>query len=906
MKRMIKILSKSLTVMTALTLFVTRPIWGASVYDEWLYGDGGADEVKSEEMTEQSAAIDTLNGLGGLFGLSEALMPGVRMSRGEFLNIIMNIAQKGSVLTAEESKFSDIAVNDSYCDAATAAVNLKIIDGADDGSFGPEENISLAAAQKIIVNVLGYRDIAMENGGFPYGYEVLARRLGIGAAVTDREGLYSQEAADLILDMLDADIADIKAVSVKQVNGEPYIESKYDKTTSFLSVMYGVEKISGLAEGNEYTRLFSKDGLGMDKIMIDGELYGYDKNDVKDLLGKYITAYVRDKDKNILYIQDDKDYKMIVISSDDIENIANRCITYTKGNKALRADIPKGAAVIYNNVCLPNYSMDDLNIKNGSIEIIKNPSDRGTVVKIFEYIPAVVSGADAENSAIFARTKDLKAKSVSETAVKYEAGEFDSFELFDAKGVKLSVEDIKADMVLNILISKDGRHMSAYQKGAQSSGKLEAKYIGASPKIVVNADTCELSEMIMSDVDKIDLGKSVSIYTDMFGKVVCVKEGKAVSELFAYLVDVAKETVIDTKYKFKLYDQTGELKILNSSDNIKANGQKLSDDSRVIDNSGFPIAVLYTVDEYGDVNNIYLPDSEGSMLKSICKTPNEKLFYNGGGNLRFAAESGFDGSGFMIDKDTVILETPPDIKEADASLFRKIDPASISQFARYSLVSYTTSDTVGAAEYVIITAKSGDVKKTKDAAFVADIWDGLKSDGTVTKELKLTSYSFSDKVFKTTDSSVISNLTLTTPNGDVQTNVEIGDLIIYNTDAANNIYDIVIAAKGIVKADEIRYWSNAQYNGAWYDNLSLFHGKINRVKDFYADFSLYNDANSKFNLLLNDNIKIIEYNRSAERECDKVRYLDKNQLFVDTDNNSDGKVLLYVKTGTPRIMIIYK
>ena len=906
MKRIIKILSKSLTALTALTLFVTQPIWGASVYDEWLYGTDGDDNTKSEDAIEQSVDIDTLNGLGGLFGLSEALMPGVRISRGEFLNIIMKVAQKGNVLTAEESRFSDIAVNDSYCDAATAAVDLKIIDGAEDGLFYPEENISLAAAQKIIVNVLGYRDIAMENGGFPYGYEVLARRLGIGAAAIDRDGLYSQEVAGLILNMLDADIADIKAVSVKQVNGESYIESKYDKTSSFLYMMYGVEKINGIAEGNEYTRLFGKDGLGKDEIMIDGERYGYDKDDAKDLLGKYITAYVKDEDKSAVYIRDDADYKKTVISSDDIENIANRCITYTKDNKSLRADIPKGAAVIYNNVCLPNYSMKDLNIKNGRIEIIKNPSDKGTVVKILEYVPVVVSGVDTENNIIFAKTKDLKAPSISEIGVKYEADKFDSFELFDAKGAKASFEDIKSDMVLNVLADKDNRRMSVYQKGTQSNGKLEAKYMGDSPKIVVNADACELSKMIMSDVDKIDLGKSVSIYTDMFGKVVRVKEGKAVSELFAYLVGVAKETVIDIKYKFKLYDQTGELKILDSSDNIKVNGQRLSNASNLIDNSGFPTAVLYTVDEYGDVNNIYLPDSEGSMLKSICKTPNEKLFYNGGGNLRFAAESGFDSSGFMVDNDTVILETPPDIKDADSSLFRKINPASISQFERYSLMSYTTSDAVGAAEYVIITAKNGDVKKSKDAAFVADIWEGLKSDGTVTKELKLTSYSFSDKVFKTTDSSVISNLTLTTPNGDVQTNVEIGDLIIYNTDAANNIYDIVIAAKGIVKADEIKYWTNAQYNGAWYDNLALFHGKINQVKDFYVDFSLFSDANSRFNILLNDTIKIIEYNRNAERECDKVRYLDKNQLFVDADNNSDGKVLLYVKTGTPRIMIIYK
>ena len=906
MKRIIKILSKSLSALTALTLFVTQPIWGASVYDEWLYGTDGDDNTKSEDAIEQSVDIDTLNGLGGLFGLSEALMPGVRISRGEFLNIIMKVAQKGNVLTAEESRFSDIAVNDSYCDAATAAVDLKIIDGAEDGLFYPEENISLAAAQKIIVNVLGYRDIAMENGGFPYGYEVLARRLGIGAAAIDRDGLYSQEVAGLILNMLDADIADIKAVSVKQVNGESYIESKYDKTSSFLYMMYGVEKINGIAEGNEYTRLFGKDGLGKDEIMIDGERYGYDKDDAKDLLGKYITAYVKDEDKSAVYIRDDADYKKTVISSDDIENIANRCITYTKDNKSLRADIPKGAAVIYNNVCLPNYSMKDLNIKNGRIEIIKNPSDKGTVVKILEYVPVVVSGVDTENNIIFAKTKDLKAQSISEIGVKYEADKFDSFELFDAKGAKASFEDIKSDMVLNVLADKDNRHMSVYQKGTQSNGKLEAKYMGDSPKIVVNADACELSKMIMSDVDKIDLGKSVSIYTDMFGKVVRVKEGKAVSELFAYLVGVAKETVIDIKYKFKLYDQTGELKILDSSDNIKVNGQRLSNASNLIDNSGFPTAVLYTVDEYGDVNNIYLPDSEGSMLKSICKTPNEKLFYNGGGNLRFAAESGFDSSGFMVDNDTVILETPPDIKDADSSLFRKINPASISQFERYSLMSYTTSDAVGAAEYVIITAKNGDVKKSKDAAFVADIWEGLKSDGTVTKELKLTSYSFSDKVFKTTDSSVISNLTLTTPNGDVQTNVEIGDLIIYNTDAANNIYDIVIAAKGIVKADEIKYWTNAQYNGAWYDNLALFHGKINQVKDFYVDFSLFSDANSRFNILLNDTIKIIEYNRNAERECDKVRYLDKNQLFVDVDNNSDGKVLLYVKTGTPRIMIIYK
>ena len=99
MKRIIRILYKSLTALTALTFFLTQPIWGASVYDEWLYGVGGANEVKSEEPVEQSADIDTLNGLSGLFGLSNALMPGVRISRGEFLNIIMKIAQKGNVLS---------------------------------------------------------------------------------------------------------------------------------------------------------------------------------------------------------------------------------------------------------------------------------------------------------------------------------------------------------------------------------------------------------------------------------------------------------------------------------------------------------------------------------------------------------------------------------------------------------------------------------------------------------------------------------------------------------------------------------------------------------------------------------------------------------------------------------------
>lgn len=62
-------------------------------------------------------------------------------------------------MTGANAAFSDVADNNSYKKAITTLSKLKVINGYDDGTFGPEKDITRAEFTKIIVYMLGYEDL---------------------------------------------------------------------------------------------------------------------------------------------------------------------------------------------------------------------------------------------------------------------------------------------------------------------------------------------------------------------------------------------------------------------------------------------------------------------------------------------------------------------------------------------------------------------------------------------------------------------------------------------------------------------------------------------------------------------------------------------------------------------------
>lgn len=107
------------------------------------------------------------------------------ITRAEFAKIVCII--KG--MSAEESESADTVFPDVSIDHwASGYINivqgLGIINGYEDGTFRPEENITNAEAVKMLVVALGYEPFAADNGGYPNGYMMAASRFGVLENVT--------------------------------------------------------------------------------------------------------------------------------------------------------------------------------------------------------------------------------------------------------------------------------------------------------------------------------------------------------------------------------------------------------------------------------------------------------------------------------------------------------------------------------------------------------------------------------------------------------------------------------------------------------------------------------------------------------------------------------------------------
>lgn len=78
-----------------------------------------------------------------------------------------------------KSAFSDMTSAHWAYGYIETAYGSGIIDGNDDGTFAPDNDVKFSEAVKMIVTALGYKPLAEQRGGFPHGYAQIASQNGI-------------------------------------------------------------------------------------------------------------------------------------------------------------------------------------------------------------------------------------------------------------------------------------------------------------------------------------------------------------------------------------------------------------------------------------------------------------------------------------------------------------------------------------------------------------------------------------------------------------------------------------------------------------------------------------------------------------------------------------------------------
>lgn len=125
-------------------------------------------------------SVETLSSFKIINGYEDGTFrPDNNITRAEFAKIITIAMRIENIMPSGEELFNDISDDSWYKDYVYVAKTAGIINGTSDITFEPEENITYEQAIKMIAAALGYNEEAQARGGYPEGYLDIAKDLGI-------------------------------------------------------------------------------------------------------------------------------------------------------------------------------------------------------------------------------------------------------------------------------------------------------------------------------------------------------------------------------------------------------------------------------------------------------------------------------------------------------------------------------------------------------------------------------------------------------------------------------------------------------------------------------------------------------------------------------------------------------
>lgn len=834
-------------------------------------------------------AIDELKQIG-LDNIGFTLSENKPITRGEFIALVMNVEYDNvdhDVMT--EKIFDDVSISNPYAWAVSAAVKRGIINGSGDGLFQPDMPITYDSAAKILVSILGYGLRAEANGGFPAGYIRQAKVIDIEPEyIKNADSLTYGEAAYMVLQAVNTEIMAPSGFGTS-------VTYEVKKDITWLKNSRDIVRYEGVMQANEFSSLYSNDELSTGEVIIDGEKYKT-KSDISSYLGYNLYYYVKSDDTVIYAYPQNND--ITTVNADDVSYTDGRIIKYYENDREKSIYLPKDVAVIYNNTAYPNYELKSFKIKSGYIEFIKIDGVIQTA-KIFEMRPAYVAAIDVDGEIIY--------DAINKDSINY--GEYKNFKLYDENGDTYDIKKIATGDVLNMYISKKADYAVIYKSTQKAEGTVTSiRNENGLPALSVDGVEYKISKAGSIDASSINTGDKIKIYLDFNGDAVYAEQGARDASRYAYLVSISAFGGLEKSFSFKLYDSDGEVKTFDAVKEFKVNDKKIkqvSDLPSGLENGG---AVLYEVNSDGLLTRLYTPDAAGSPLITLADTKLRRFYPRETGYV-FAPESeNAMSQSFCVDKNTLMLCIPENAKTAASKRFSIADPTSFPLYEEHTLSAYTKNTENNVAEFVLEVAVSGTgtVNTQKEAYIVTDVNEALNSDGDEVYSITFSGKSIKNKEYKTVDKTIGSD-------------VEIGDIVIFNLNSQSEITEMRMIvdlnktdADGNTTHNVISSGAGVYYNTCWHAGLALFEGypysvknKIVRFAEKGTDPDLIGDAGDTI-YFDSKNTAVFEIDTKAKKKDQIVTERTIASFAGYKENGLTENCLLYIKQGTPMWIIIYK
>lgn len=615
-----------------------------------------ADDIAEDEAvgTQLPASTEKLYGkllllesLGYFDDMSELELDGVvtRAQFAQWLEITANLVGETPYKTTE---FTDVNVKDDAYAAIQNVVSAGYMSGMGGSVFMPSAVISLSDAAVSLVRLTGKDAYALVKGGYPTGYEVTARSIGLYDGV--KTG--SNTTINVLTMIYNALTADYLASDGLSSNGIMYVTGQ-----TVLNFFHNIYEVEGIMTANGFTKTYSDDIIAdSDSVEIDKVVYKCGNDDLNDLIGMYVTGFYHFDEETeertlVSAYADDNDNTVMTLPSKDLR-LVGLTLYYPidNGAREKKVELTAGFDFIYNNRAVPTRADADILIADGELTLIdKNNDKKYDTVIARDAVTEKITGIDTYKSVIY--TENLAIQKAD----------------YDGAVMIIKHQDKKTDVISSVLIDElsVGSVVTVYSSkdGMYNEVIATEKSIIGTPTAITEDDTVVIEDVeyeLARIAAKADLvtGMSSEIFLDYMGRIAFVTKSANLDYSYGYV--------------FKVYfDNEVEEEVLNL---MTAYGEKkyVVNDRLMIDGvGGASPATLETLLSNGSVIRYRLDSKEtvrsvdteatGSLDErhdKLTKIVNQQ-------NLRYNSDGIAigDNAEYVMGRNTFKLQLPTDTAE---------------------------------------------------------------------------------------------------------------------------------------------------------------------------------------------------------------------------------------------------
>ena len=482
------------------------------------------------------------------------------ITRGEFFNAISRLLDAENI--ADKSPFKDLSVTHIYYDGICSAYSLGIINGYGDGTIHSDDEITVNVAVRLLTYVVGWKE-AISNG-MKMEYAASSSDICSSGDALSQEVLTVGYAAELLVN---TGLAYVVQMSFAGERSDYF----YSQETVF-SKYLNVYRIEGVVTGNESTGLNSGySNAGDGRVVIDGRLL-FDKAGAGAFIGESVIAYCTTQDADnantVIYVSTNK-YRteILTVNAKDEPEYSGGALNYIDKNGDIEKEYVNLSAcdILYNGKCVIGDS-SLLSPESGTVTLIDNDKDGNwDVVRIEEFKTYIVDNINELEDSIITKSGEI-------ISLKYP----EYFEMTEQSGEPAYLVELGEWDVLSVCESKDKLVLKICVAEKMLIGTLDSY---SQAYVEIDGTEYEVSHYAASHQNeefKSSISKRAIFRFDIDGRIACADFYSFTEDKYGYIMGWKLSEGIDGSIKVKLMSETGQFETCDVAEKIVMDGELIT------------------------------------------------------------------------------------------------------------------------------------------------------------------------------------------------------------------------------------------------------------------------------------------------------------------------------------------